>query len=116
MTVNGMTGSNHCFSNSSDSNSRGEKRFTEAANESIVVSDIAGTPQQRLPARKRRSQRILSSCYFFGSAKQFAPLALVLSSQIGRVKYSRFFVPGLSPDSNSDSAASTRSWPCSVAL
>jgi hypothetical protein len=37
-----MTGSNHCFSNSSDNSRRGENRLTEAVRESIVI-DIKKT-------------------------------------------------------------------------
>src|ERR1035437_7303001 len=113
MTVNGMTGSNDCFSDSSDKSSRGEKRRTDAVNESIVIDMVDKLPEacRHVP---RTGRPVI--CDYFLRAKQFAPLALVLSSQIGRVKNSRFFVPGFSPDSNSDSAASTRSCPCSVAL
>ncbi|MGY3130000.1 hypothetical protein ACVWZM_000682 [Bradyrhizobium sp. USDA 4501] len=38
--MNGTTGSNHCFSNSSDSRSRGENRRTDAEKESTAI-DIA---------------------------------------------------------------------------
>jgi hypothetical protein len=32
-----MTGSNHCFSKSSDKSRRGEKRLTDAENESTAI-------------------------------------------------------------------------------
>src|SRR5215472_17646977 len=51
-----MTGSNHCFKSSSDSNRRGENRRTDAANESTV--DIVGTPLDT--GRRARRRPILS--------------------------------------------------------
>jgi len=40
--VKGITGSNHCFSRSSDNSRRGEKRLTDAENESTAI-DIEST-------------------------------------------------------------------------
>ena len=104
--VKGITGSNHCFSSSSESNSRGDRLACNRVPKlvSMVLIDINALPSagsSRFPmgdsvARRSRNQ----PCYFlsvvgaigtgevaavFGRAKQLPPLALLLSSQIGCV-------------------------------
>src|ERR1700740_3225641 len=122
ITVNGITGSNHCLIISSESNNRGENLFRDAANESAAIIDMSTALRIR-PLRQSGEDFIAVSCvvtslpvHFLGRAKQLAPLALDLSSHIGWVKYSRFLVPGFSPASSNVTAARIRSCPCSVAL
>jgi hypothetical protein len=55
MTVNGMTGSNHCFNSNSDNSRRGENRRTDAANESTV--DMIETTPTALTQPERDDPR-----------------------------------------------------------
>ncbi len=105
--VKGITGSNHCFSSSSESKSRGDRLARNRVPKLVpmVLTDIKRAPlgEQLPPPGGRLAPHGGSRdrpCYFlsvvgaigtgevaavFGRAKQLPPLALLLSSQIGCV-------------------------------
>ncbi len=103
--VNGITGSNHCFSSNSESKSRGDRLACNRVPKLVpmVLSDIntlpaAGSSRRPVADSRRAAGVAINLAYFlsgaigtgevaavFGKAKQLAPLALLLSSQIGWV-------------------------------
>jgi hypothetical protein len=104
--VKGITGSNHCFSNSSESRSRGDRLAYNRVPKLVpmVLADIKALPRRAAPAPGGATpaawRESRSTCHFlsaaagigtgevaavFGMAKQLPPLALLLSSQTGCV-------------------------------